>query len=76
MTAAILAAIQPFWQMIAAGLAALAVAGSLYWKGRSDARASAQKKDLEDANAIRKAGADARAADPADGVRDDGWRRD
>lgn len=76
MTATLLSLIQPFWQVITAGGAALVVAATLYWKGRADARSAVEKKDLSDANKIRKAGADARAADPADGMHSDGWRRD
>lgn len=73
---AVVALLAPYWKEIA-GLLAVFVGGlGLYSKGRSDARTKAELKDVTNANAIRKAGADARAVADADGVRDDGWRRD
>lgn len=73
--------LSPVWRWIAAAGAAVAAIGAIYLKGRSDAAAKAKLEDVSNANAIRKAGADARAgvdADVAAGkLRDtDGWRRD
>lgn len=64
------------WKPLAAIGAVLAGIGGFYLKGRSDATAKAKLKDITNANAIRKAGADARSGANPDGVHDDGWRRD
>ena len=73
---AIVALLAPFWRPIAAGFAALAGSALIYLKGRSDAAQKAETGDLRNANAIRKAGADARDSARADGLRDDdGFRR-
>lgn len=81
MSAALISLVTANWQAIAGIGAAIAGALGLYLKGRSDATAKAKLEDVSNANAIRKAGADARAgvgADIAAGKLrdDDGWRRD
>lgn len=81
MTAAILSALAPLWKEIAAGAVAILSALALYFKGRSDAKAKAELKDVTNANEIRRDGAqardDARARDAGERLRDDdGWRRD
>lgn len=68
--------IAPYWQQIAGAAIAIIGALGLYLKGRSDATAKAKLEDITNANAIRKAGADARSGANPDGVHDDGWRRD
>ncbi len=69
------------WQAIAGFAAMLFGALGLYLKGRGDAKAKAKLEDLENANSIRKDGADARdrvAASVASGRLhdDDGHKRD
>lgn len=66
----------PYWQHIAGAAVAIIGALGLYLKGRSDATAKAKLEDITNANAIRKAGADARSGANPDRVHDDGWRRD
>lgn len=81
MTAALLSILTANWQAVAGVFAMIAGALGLYAKGRSDAKAKAELKDITHANTIRKDGADARdrvAADAAAGrLREhDGHRRD
>lgn len=64
------------WKPLAAIGAVLAGVAGFYLKGRSDATAKAKLEDVTNANAIRKAGADARSGANPDRVHDDGWRRD
>lgn len=66
----------PFWKEIAGALAGLVAIAAVYFKGRGDAKAKARLEDVTNANAIRKAGADARDSVSRDGLRNDGWRRD
>jgi len=73
---AILSFLAPFWKEIAGALAGMAAIATVYLKGRSDAKAKAELEDVANANAIRKAGADARDSVSRDGLRNDGWRRD
>jgi hypothetical protein len=69
------------WRGVAAGLIALATLG-LYRKGRADGRTATIEKERTDAGrAERTADAervrsDLRNADPAELMRDDGFRRD
>lgn len=77
MIALLSGALAPFWGWIAGAVAALAGITTIYLKGRADAAAKAKVKDLQNANEIRKAGADARNASDASGLRDsDGFKRD
>lgn len=77
MSAALVSLITANWQAIAGiGAAVIAFLG-IYLKGRSDAAAKVKLEDVSNANAIRKAGADARAGASSGELRaDDGFRRD
>lgn len=64
------------WGYVVAAGAILATIGGIYLKGRSDQKQKTELKDITDANAIRKAGADARSGSDPDKLHDDGWKRD
>lgn len=56
--------------------ALLTIIVGAFLKGRSDASRAAKLQDIQNANDIRKAGADARADAASGRLRDsDGWRR-
>lgn len=77
MSALLAGLLAEFWKPLAAAAAALAAMTGVYLKGRSDAKQKAKLEDVTNANAIRKAGADARAGvDPGKLHDNDGWRRD
>lgn len=65
-----------WWPQIVGALAAVIGLGGAYLKGRSTERRKLEIEDLRNANEIRKTGADARERAAADGLRDDGFRRD
>lgn len=72
----ILSLLAPVWRWIAGAGAAVAAIGAIYLKGRSDAKAKAKLEDVNNANSIRKAGADARDRADTSKLHNDGWRRD
>lgn len=69
------------WRGVAAGLIALATLG-LYRKGRADGRSATIEKERADAGRAERTAetervrSDLRNADPAELMRDDGFRRD
>ena len=76
MSALIASLLAEWWPQIAAGLVAIAGLFGIYRKGRSDEKQKAKLEDITNANAIRKAGAAARAGADPDRMHDDGWKRD
>lgn len=77
----IMGLLAPWWQQIVGVLGILAGVGTVYFKGKSDANRKAKINDLDTANTIRKASAEARASVAADTAagklhQSDGWKRD
>lgn len=80
MTTIILGLVEPIWKELLAALAGLAGVLGIYLKGRKDASAKAEIRDLRNATEIARKASAARnnAARAAAGElrRDDGFRRD